>query len=135
MMTAGVPAMCEYTVEELLTMTVESLSYDVEADTASAQGVGRIDPDSSMGIVFARRAAITDAQRGLLILRRALREGRSPRPESVSGNLPPFRVISEDVKEGLYFVKIETDLSKLMKGKDTRRVMSGILDDEEEDIP
>ncbi len=105
----------EYSTNDLIRMTIDGLSYDVEADTALVRGVGKIMQDDAMSLILARRAAITDAQRGLLILRRGIREGASPSPESVSGNLPPFRILSEDIRDGLYFVEIEAVLSELMK--------------------
>lgn len=133
---AGFPACAEYTADELMQMTLAGLSYDVKADTAHALGVGRI-TSGDKGILYARRAAITDAQRGLLILRRGIREGKPPRPHSVSGNLPPFRILSEDKRNGLYFVEIETKLSRLMKEKNSRpflaEILNGSPDDEAEE--
>ncbi|MBR0257151.1 MAG: hypothetical protein IJQ58_05385 [Synergistaceae bacterium] len=132
----AVMACAEYTTEDLMRMTLESLSYDVEANTARSCGTARITQEGNSGLIIARRAAIVDAQRGLLLLRRAIKEGKPPRSDSVSGNLPPFRVISEDVKEGVYFVEIQADLSRLMREKDTRSILSEILsesaNDEEE---
>lgn len=95
-------------------MTIETISYDIQANTASVRGVGKILQDDSTGLMLARRTAITDAQRGLLLLRRSIIEGKSPRPDSVSGNVPPFSILSEDTKEGLYFVYIEAVLSDLV---------------------
>lgn len=105
----------EYSTNDLIRMTIDGLSYDVEADTVLARGVGKIMQGDAMNLILARRAAITDAQRGLLILRRGIREGTPPSPESVSGYLPPFRILSEDIRDGLYFVEIEAVLSELME--------------------
>lgn len=126
---ATVTACAEYTPEDLMRITLESLSYDVKANTARSCGTARITQEGNRGLVVARRAAIVDAQRGLLLLRRGIKEGKPPRPDSVSGNLPPFRLISEDVREGVYFAEIETDLSRLMKEKDFRNILSEILND------
>lgn len=104
----------EYSTDDLLRMTMESLSYDVEADIASVRGAGKIQNNDSQSLLSARRAAINDARRGLLILKRGLVEGEPMRPHSVSGNVPPFTILSEYVKDGLYFVDIEVSLSELL---------------------
>lgn len=127
---AGAVMSCaEYTPEDLMRITLESLSYDVRANTARSCGTARITQEGNRGLIVARRAAIIDAQRGLLLLRRGINEGKPPRPDSVSGNLPPFRIISEDVREGVYFAEIETDFSRLMKEKDFRSILPGIQND------
>lgn len=108
------PAYGEYTSSELLDITLDSLSYDKKADTAHVCGAGKIMLDGSMGEILARRAAVADAQRGFLILRRGIIEGKPFRPGSVSGRVPPFRIVSEYIRDGVYFVEAETRLSELM---------------------
>ena len=108
-------AYAEYSTDALLKMTIESLSYDVEADTASVRGVGKISQDDGQGLLNARRAAINDARRGLLILKRGLLEDKAMRPESISGNVPPIIILSEDIRDGLSFVDIEAALSELLE--------------------
>ena len=105
------PAFCEYSADDLLTMTLGSLRADWVRDKAISRGVGRI---VEGGESLARRAAIIDAQRGLLILKRSLEEGAPPRPESVTGQVPPVKVVSEAVSGDLYFVEVEASLSELM---------------------
>ena len=107
----------EYSTNDLLELTLQSLSYDIQSDTAYVKGVGKITQDNPIGIFLARRAALTDAQRGLLILRRKIQEGKPPRMDSVSGNVPPFEILSESMKDGLYFVEVETNLSELLSEK------------------
>ncbi len=111
----------EHSADDLLKMTIEGLSYDTEADTASVLGVGKILQDDSLGLMRARRAAITDAQRGLLILRRSILEKKPPRPGSVSGSVPPFQVLSEDIRDGIYFVKIQAVLSELVEEEEQHK--------------
>ena len=59
-----------YSTKELLDMTAESLRYDVNNNTAYVRGVGRIADNSPSSILLARRAALVDAQRGLLLLKK-----------------------------------------------------------------
>ena len=104
----------EYSTDYLLRMTIESLSYDVGADVASVRGVGKITRNDTQGLIIARRAAINDARRGLLILKRGILEGKPLSPESVSGNVPSLEILSEETRDGLYFVDIEVSLSELL---------------------
>ena len=126
-----VPACAEYTADELLRMTMEAVSYDKLSDTARVRGVGKIARDDGMGKVLARRAAVVDAQRAFLILRRGIKEGKPFRADSVSGHVPPFRIVSEDIRDGVYFVYAETSLSELMKAREVRRTF--VLPDYDED--
>ena len=96
----------EYSTDYLLRMTIESLSYDVGADVASVRGVGKITRNDAQGLIIARR--------GLLILRRGILEGKPLSPESVSGNVPSLEILSEETRDGLYFVDIEVSLSELL---------------------
>lgn len=130
----SVPAYSEYTTDDLLRMTIESISYDKTADTARVRGVGKIMRDDGMGKVLARRAAVADAQRAFLILKRGINEGGEKpfRADSVSGHVPPFRIVSEDIKDGVYFVYAETSLSELMGTREFRRAFV-LPDNEEED--
>ncbi|MBQ7220494.1 MAG: hypothetical protein IJS28_05895 [Synergistaceae bacterium] len=122
-------AFSEYSTDDLLKMTVNSLKADRASDTASVRGVGRITQNDSTGIFLARRAAISDAQRGLLILKRSLEEKRPPRMDSVSGHVPGLRVKAENVSDDLYFVEAEVSLSELLGHK----ARNYAPDDEEED--
>ena len=108
------PAFSEYSTDDLLKMTVASLNADRENDTAFVRGVGKISQEGSMGIFLARRSAIADAQRGLLILKRSLEEKRPPRIDSVSGHVPGLKIKSESMNDGLYFVEAEVSLSELL---------------------
>ena len=110
----SVSAFSEYSTDDLLKMTIESLGVDRERDIAFASGVGKITQDGSVGVYLARRSAIADARRGLLILKRALEENKPPRTDSVSGHVPGLRVRSEKIMEGLYIVDAEVSLSELL---------------------
>ena len=114
------PVFGEYSTDDLLKMTVDSLKVDRETDTATVRGVGKVSQDGALGVYLARRAAIADAQRGLLILKRSLEEGRPTRMESVSGYVPGLKVKSESMSEGLYFVEAEVSLSELLGDKPER---------------
>ncbi len=110
-------AFSEYSTDDLLRMTVDSLKADRENDIAFVRGVGKISQDGAMGVFLARRTAIADAQRGLLILKRSLEEKRPPRMDSVSGHVPGIKVKSEIVSDDLYFVEAEVSLSELLGHK------------------
>lgn len=116
----------EYKTSDLLKMTIESLHADYENNTAFVRGVGKISREGSVGIFLARRAALVDAQRGLLILRREIQEGQPARIDSVSGYVPPIRLLSESVKDGLYFVEVETSLSELMNNQNHVGKITGL---------
>ena len=111
------PAFSEYSTDDLLKMTVDSLKADRENDIASVRGVGKITQEGSVGVFLARRTAIADARRGLLILKRSLEEKRPPRMDSVSGHVPGIKVKSEFMRGGLYFVEAEVRLSELLGHK------------------
>ncbi|MBR1438459.1 MAG: hypothetical protein IJ587_07975 [Synergistaceae bacterium] len=112
------PANAEYSSDDLLRMTVESLSYDVGSDRAFVCGVGKISGNDPIGTYSARRTALTDAQRGLLILKRSIKEGRPPKIQNVSGFVPPLKILSEKIMNGLYFIEAEVSLSELMNLED-----------------
>lgn len=67
---AGILADMDYEITDMsksvvdvsLKMTIETISYDIQANTASVRGVGKILQDNSTGLMLARRTAITDAQ-------------------------------------------------------------------------
>ena len=126
-------AFSEYSTDDLLKMTVNSLKADRENDIAFVRGVGKISQDGPMGMVLARRTAIADAQRGLLILKRSLEENRPPRMDSVSGHVPGLRLKEESVRDGLYFVDAEVSLSELLGHKVDNDPEDKDHDDDEEE--
>ena len=106
-----------YTTSELLQMTHESLNADWQTNTAYVRGVGRILQDDSQGLLLARRAALTDARRGLLLLRKEILSSdykQNSRSLRLSGHVPPLRLLSETINDELYFVEIEAELSRLL---------------------
>ena len=106
-----------YTTSELLRMTQESLNADWQTNTAYVRGVGRILQDDSQGLLLARRAALTDARRGLLLLRKEILSSdykQNSRSLRLSGYVPPLRLLSETISDELYFVEVEAELSQLL---------------------
>ena len=107
-----------YTTSELLQMTQESLNADWQTNTAYVRGVGRILQDDSQGLLLARRAALTDARRGLLLLRKEILSSENYKQNSrslrLSGHVPPLRLLSETISDELYFVEVEAELSRLL---------------------
>ena len=69
------------TTEDLLQMTEESLYADWEENRAFVRGVGRVVQNTAQGRLLARRAALTDARRGLLLLRGHILEDPALREE------------------------------------------------------
>lgn len=108
------PSHAEYTNTELLNMNLESLSADFRNDTAYSTGAGRITDDMPNSLSLARRAALSDARRGLLILKHELTEGIKRRPGDVSGVVPPVKILREYISEDIYVVEVQTSLSELI---------------------
>ena len=86
-----------------------------EQGLATADGVGRIPEDTAQGRLLARRAALTDARRNLLLLRQKLVDGKFD-PRYVSGRIAEVSIHSERVEGDLYFLKVDVPLDRLMKG-------------------
>lgn len=107
-------AQAEYSNEELMNMNLQSLRADFTKDRAYSTGAGRIVDDMPNAVSLARRAALSDARRGLLILKRELKEGRPRTSDDVSGYVPPVKIISETNSEDIYIVEVEAVLSELM---------------------
>ena len=114
----GAPASGAHSTEELLRMTQESLRTDWATDRAFVRGVGRIVQAGPSGRLLARRAALLDARRGLLLLREEALKGPARagvgKIRSVSGQVPPVRILSERSDGALYFVEVEAALSELL---------------------
>ena len=113
----------DFTTEELRKMTESSAYADWQENLAFARGVGRLANDSAQGRLLARRAALLDAQRNLLILRTKILEkpGLIPRTNRVSGSVPPLAITGERVENGLYFVSVEMSLTHLLGKKLTEK--------------
>ena len=103
----------DYDSGELLNMTRESLRCDTANNTAYVRGVGLIHNNTAQGKLLARRAALTDARRGLLILKRELNPGEI----KSSGHVPALTILSEGQQGNLYFVEVEAALSELLRNK------------------
>lgn len=97
-------------------MTEESLDADWQENRAFVRGVGRIVQDTAQGRLLARRAALTDARRGLLLLRRRILADSALRQRALwlAGRVPPVQILSERIEGGLYFIEVEAGLSRLL---------------------
>ena len=131
-------ALAEYTNEDLMKMNLQSLRADFTKDRAYSAGAGRITDNMPNSLSLARRAALSDARRGLLILRRELKEGRPGRPDDISGIVPPVKIISETESGDIYIVEVEAVLSELMRGdeffrKEDEDNDEGYEDDDKDD--
>ncbi len=111
-------AFSEYSAIELFEMTKQSLVCDRENNLAFVRGVGKFRASDSRSILLARRAALTSARRGLLILRERIltQDEISPEDLRISGTVPPLKLISEDKNpdQKLYFVSVQVSLSELL---------------------
>ena len=104
------------TTEDLLQMTEESLYADWQENRAFVRGVGRVVQSTAQGRLLARRAALTDARRGLLSLRQHILADPELRGRALwlAGPVPPVRILTERIEGGLYFIEVETALSRLL---------------------
>ena len=100
-------------VNSLRTMTQYSGKAYPYRNLAVASGVGVIRENSAQGRLLARRAALLDARRNLLALRRELLNGFSPR--DLSGHVAAHKVVGERVEGNLYFLDVEVPLDALLK--------------------
>ena len=105
----------EYSVEELLKMTQNSMKVDWKNNIVFVKGVGLTKFSNSQGMFLARRAALTDARRRLLILRgRLLKADSSDQTVKISGSVPALKISGEGMEGNLYFVEVQTSLSELL---------------------
>lgn len=104
------------TTEDLLQMTEESLYADWQENRAFVRGVGRVVQNTAQGRLLARRAALTDARRGLLSLRQRILADPELRGRALwlAGPVPPVRILTERIEGGLYFIEVETALYRLL---------------------
>ena len=91
------------TTEDLLRMTEESLYADWQENRAFVRGVGRVVQNTAQGRLLARRAALTDARRGLLSLRQRILADPELRGRALwlAGPVPPVRILTERIESGL----------------------------------
>ena len=101
-------------VKNLRAMTRDSgVAYPKE-NLAVASGVGWIKEDTAQGRLLARRAALLDARRNLLALRRKLFD-KSHSATGVSGHIAAHQIRKERIEGDLYFMEIEAPLDELLK--------------------
>ena len=80
----------------------------VTASGIVAAGVGRIEPNTAQGRLLARRAALADARRNLLALRKDFEGESAPSASrSISGSIGRHGVSSEGVEGNLYKLELE----------------------------
>jgi hypothetical protein len=101
-------------IKELLAESRNSTYVRVDGKGVVASGAARITEDTAQGRLLARRGALADARRNLLLLRQELLE----RPElkaglrRISGHVGRHVVRSERVDGGLYRVEIEISVEE-----------------------
>ncbi|MBQ6773865.1 MAG: hypothetical protein IJP48_07390 [Synergistaceae bacterium] len=119
-----------YPSSELLNMTLESLRCDFANNTAYVRGVGVIHDNNAHGKLLARRAALTDARRGLLILKHEIESGKKFTSGRIktSGHVPALKILSEsqNQEQNLYFVEVQAALSELLRNKDYINMLTGL---------
>ncbi|NLL37006.1 MAG: hypothetical protein GX256_05745 [Fretibacterium sp.] len=109
------------TARELREMTAPYLYANWEANRAHARGVGRVTKAGSQGLLLARRAALLDAERNLLLLRAHILKdpALNRRIVTLSGKIPPpVTSLGDFVENGLCFLDIEVPLSSLLGKKE-----------------
>ena len=73
-----------------------------------AAGIGRIEPNTAQGRLLARRAALADARRNLLTLRKDFGGESAPSgSRSISGSIGRHGVSSESVEGNFYKLELE----------------------------
>jgi hypothetical protein len=81
-------------------------------DVVTATGIGKIISPRTISSKLARRAALSDARRNLLIEARRIREGVQGKP-SVSGYVGPHWIVSERREGFIYRITLAARLSDL----------------------
>jgi len=105
---AGGPGDIKAAVGELAARSGYSERIYVTDRGIVASGTGRVAEDTSQGRLLARRAALSDARRNLLALRKLYgRTDLIASPSEVSGRTGSHGVRSERVEGGLYTVEVE----------------------------
>ena len=102
-------------IKSLRTMTRDSRRAYPNENLAVALGVGRIKEDTAQGKLKARRAALLDARRNLLVLRLELLNGSRSAPPSFSGRVAACKIRGERIEGNLYFLEVEVPLDELLK--------------------
>ncbi|MDR1873863.1 MAG: hypothetical protein LBQ90_02455 [Synergistaceae bacterium] len=90
---------------------------NVSGSRVVVSGTGRISENTAQGRLLARRAALTDARRNLLVLRqKLLKDPRFKSSGAVSGTLvaPSQAIRSERVEGGLFFLELDVRLDELL---------------------
>ena len=106
----------------------------INGNIISVTGVWRVMEASAQGRLLARRAAITDARRKLLIQRQALlgdpRFQTNRGTANVSGFLAGTHIIkNEGVMNGVYFVELEMHIDELLHSGFNEERFASALDD------
>ena len=102
-------------VKSLMAMTQNSGRAYPKENRAVASGVGRIREDTAQARLLARRAALLDARRNLLALRRKLFDGPYSAPAGLSGYVGAHKIYGERTEGSLYFLEVEVPLDELLR--------------------
>jgi hypothetical protein len=81
-------------------------------DVVTATGSGKISSQGTVSLGLARRAALSDARRNLLIEARRIREGVQGKPD-ISGYVGHHWIVSERTEGSFYRVTLAASLSSI----------------------
>lgn len=126
-------AHADYSNQDLMNMNLQSLRADFANDKAYSTGTGRIIHGKSNALTLARRAALSDARRGLLILKGELKESRPRTSHDVSGYVPPVKILDEYESGDIYVVRVEAVLSELMHDNKREEIFTEEADQDYEE--
>jgi hypothetical protein len=96
----------------LLLFRATSFAAPAADDVVTATGIGKIASRSAVSRELARRAALTDARRNLLIEARKIRGGNQRDP-NISGHVGYHWIVSERKDSAIYRVTLAARLADL----------------------
>ena len=102
---------------ELGVRNPEASRVYVSENRVVASGMGRITENTAQGRLLARRAALVDARRNLLVLQRKLLRDSVFQlgTRSVSGHITARDIHSERIEGDFYFLAVDISLDELLK--------------------
>ncbi|MDR1917003.1 MAG: hypothetical protein LBQ58_10565 [Synergistaceae bacterium] len=92
----------------------ELTKFSTTPNSIIAVGSGKITDSTTQGKLLAKRAALTDARRNLLILKQDIQrnKGFAGKTQSASGYIGAHRVKSEHVDGNIYKLEVEMSLDE-----------------------